>query len=55
MIFNRKELFEKLHFSLDSAIGCPLGSIFEVKGGKLSRLDAKEDVDELLVANKSIF
>ena len=35
---------------LDNAIGCPLGSIFEVKGGKLSRLEGKEDVDELLVA-----
>lgn len=46
----RKEVFEKLHFSLDNAIGSPLGSIFEVKGGKLSRIDAKDDVDELLVA-----
>ena len=43
-------MFEKLHFSLDNAIGCPLGSIFEVKGGKLCRLDPKEDVDELLTA-----
>ncbi|XP_078349734.1 tRNA (adenine(58)-N(1))-methyltransferase non-catalytic subunit TRM6-like [Oculina patagonica] len=46
----RKEIFEKLHFTLDSAIGCPLGSIFEVKGGKLSILDTTEDVDELLMA-----
>ncbi|CAH3150084.1 unnamed protein product [Porites lobata] len=46
----RKEVFEKLHFMLDNAIGCPLGSIFEVKGGKLNRLEGKEDVDELLVA-----
>lgn len=46
----RKEIFEKLHFTLDSAIGCPLGSIFEVKGGKLNILDATEDVDELLMA-----
>jgi len=35
---------------LDNAISCPLGSIFEVKGGKLNRLEGKEDVDELLVA-----
>ena len=46
----RKETFEKSHFFLDNAIGCPLGSIFEVKGSKLSRLDTKEDVDELLIA-----
>jgi len=44
----RKETFERLHFTLDSAIGCPLGSTFEVKGGKLSRFDAEQDVDELL-------
>ena len=44
----RKETFERLHFTLDSAIGCPLGSTFEVKGSKLSRYDAEEDVDELL-------
>ena len=46
----RKETFEKSHFFLDNAIGCPLGSIFEVKGSKLRRLDTKEDVDELLIA-----
>lgn len=50
----RKEIFEKLHFMLDNAIGCPLGSIFEVKGGKLTRVDAKEDVDELLMAKDNI-
>lgn len=46
----RKEVFERLHFSLDDAIGCPLGSIFEVKGSKLHRLEAEEDADELLMA-----
>lgn len=46
----RKETFEKSHFFLDNAIGCPLGSIFEVKGSKLCRLDTREDVDELLIA-----
>lgn len=48
------ELFEKLHFTLDNAIGCALGSLFEVKGGKLKRLDTEEDVDELLVAKGNI-
>lgn len=47
-------MFEKLHFTLDSAIGYPLGSIFEVKGGKLSILDVREDVDELLMAKDNI-
>jgi len=50
----RKESFERLHFTLDSAVGCPLGSRFEVKGGKLSRLDAEEDEDELLKPKNSI-
>jgi len=50
----RKETFERLHFTLDSAIGCPLGSTFEVKGGKLSRFDAEEDVDELLKPKDNI-
>jgi len=50
----RKEAFERLHFALDSAIGCPLGSTFEVKGGKLSRLDAEEDEDELLKPKNSV-
>ena len=50
----RKEAFERLHFTLDSAIGCPLGSTFEVKGGKLSRLDSEEDEDELLKPKNSV-
>jgi len=50
----RKETFERLHFTLDSAIGCPLGSTFEVKGGKLSRFDAEQDVDELLKPKNNI-
>ena len=50
----RKETFERLHFTLDSAIGCLLGSTFEVKGGKLSRFNAEEDVDELLKPKNNI-
>lgn len=50
----RKETFERSHFTLDSAIGCPLGSTFEVKGGKLSRFDAEEDVDELLKPKNNV-
>ena len=50
----RKETFERTHFTLDSAIGCPLGSTFEVKGGKLSKFDAEEDVDELLKPKSNI-
>ena len=43
-------MFEKQHFSLDNAIGCPLGSVFEVKGSKLCTLEVDEDVDDLLIA-----
>ena len=43
-------MFEKQHFSLDNAIGCPLGSVFEVKGSKLCSLEVDEDVDDLLIA-----
>ena len=43
-------MFEKQHFSLDNAIGCPLGSVFEVKGSKLCRVEAEEEVDDLLIA-----
>lgn len=50
----RKEAFERSHFTLDSAIGCPLGSTFEVKGGKLSRFDAEEDEDELLKPKNNV-
>lgn len=50
----RREAFEKLHFTLDNAIGCPLGSLFEVKGGKLNRLDLTEDVNELLSAKDNV-
>lgn len=50
----RKEAFDKLHFTLDNAIGLPLGSLFEVKGGKLNRLDLTEDVDELLAAKDDV-
>lgn len=46
----RREVFEKQHFSLDNAIGCPLGSLFEVKGSKLCTLEVDEDVDDLLIA-----
>lgn len=50
----RKEAFERSHFTLDSAIGCPLGSTFEVRGGKLSRFDAEEDEDELLKPKNNV-
>ena len=43
-------MFEKQHFSLDNAIGCPLGSLFEVKGSKLCPLEVDEDIDDLLIA-----
>ncbi|KAK2561975.1 tRNA (adenine(58)-N(1))-methyltransferase non-catalytic subunit TRM6 [Acropora cervicornis] len=46
----RREVFEKQHFSLDNAIGCPLGSLFEVKGSKLCPLEVDEDIDDLLIA-----
>lgn len=52
--YTRKEAFDKLHFTLDNAIGLPLGSLFEVKGGKLNRLDLTEDVDELLAAKDDV-
>ena len=32
----RKVVLQKLRFVLDNAIGCPYGSIFEVKDGQLS-------------------
>ncbi|KAK3749500.1 hypothetical protein QZH41_013480 [Actinostola sp. cb2023] len=44
---NRKIFFEKLRFVINEAIGCPVGSVFEVKGGQLSRASHEENVDEL--------
>lgn len=41
-------MFEKLHFTLDNAVGCPLGSVFEVTGGQMHSVDAEQEVDELL-------
>lgn len=53
-IMIRKEVFEWLYFILDSVIGCFLGLIFEVKGGKLSRFDVEEDEDEFFKLKNNV-
>lgn len=39
---------------MDNVIGLFLGLLFEVKGGKLNRLDLIEDVDEFFVVKDDV-
>lgn len=51
---SKKIGFDRLHFVLDNAVGEPLGSVFEIKEGKLQKINEEDDFDDLLSVQTAV-